>query len=145
MPNFAAVTAPLLRMSMKWVWSERCQEAFAHVKATLSSPPVLRAPDFQRPFLLAVDACDVGVGAVLLQVWQDSYGRPVAYFSKKLNKHQQAYSTIEKEALALAVRRLWYTPTTILWLLCQCYGVSLESSSTTITLRPSILQARTML
>lgn len=88
---------------MKWIWSERCQEELAQVKAVLSSPPVLRAPDFQRPFLLAVDACDVGVGAVLLQAGQDGYERPVAYFSRKLNKHQQAYSTVRKEALALVL------------------------------------------
>lgn len=88
---------------MKWVWSERCQEALAHVKAMLFSPPARRAPDFQLPFLLAVDACDVGVGAVLLQAAQDGCERPVAYFSKKLNKLQQAYSAIEKETLALVL------------------------------------------
>lgn len=57
---------------MKWVWSERCQEALAHVKAMLSSPPACRAPDFQLPFLLAVHACDVGVGAVVRGQWPAS-------------------------------------------------------------------------
>lgn len=105
-PNFAAVTAPLtnlLRKSVKWVWSDKCQEALAQIKAMLSSPPVLRAPDFRLPFQLAVDACDVGVGAVLLQTGEDGFEKPVAYFSKKLNKHQQAYSTIEREALVLVL------------------------------------------
>lgn len=88
---------------MKWVWSDKCQEALAQIKAMLSSPPVLRAPDFHLPLQLAVDACDVGVGAVLLQAGEDDFEKPVAYFSKKLNKHQQAYSTIEKEALALVL------------------------------------------
>lgn len=69
----------------------------------LSSPPVRRAPDFQLPFLLAVDACDVGVRAVLLQSGEDGCERPVAYFSKKFNEHQQAYLAIEKEALALVL------------------------------------------
>lgn len=78
-------------------------EGLAHVKAMLSSPPAHRAPDFQLPFLLTVDACDVRVGAVLLQAVQDGCERPVAYFSKKLNKHQRAYSAIEKEALALVL------------------------------------------
>jgi len=64
---------------------------------------VLLAPEFHRPFKLAIDASDVGVGAVLLQ--EDSAGvdRPVSYFSKKLNRHQRVYSTIEKETLSLVL------------------------------------------
>jgi hypothetical protein len=45
---------------------------------------------------------DIEVGdAVLLQVDDQGFDRPVCYFSKKFNKHQFNYSTIEKEALAL--------------------------------------------
>ncbi len=104
--NFAAITGPLtnlLRKDVRWKWSKECQEALVKVKSILSSAPVLRAPDFQKPFMLAVDACDVGVGAVLLQVDEDGFEKPVAYFSKKLNRHQKAYSTVEKESLALVL------------------------------------------
>lgn len=73
------------------------------VKAILASKPVLVAPDFSVPFKLAVDACDVGVRAVLLQTDVSGIDRPVAYFSKKLNRHQKRYSTIEKETLALVL------------------------------------------
>ena len=105
-PNFAAVTAPLtnlLKKSVKFVWSLECQSALDMVKAILSSEPVLVAPDFSAPFKLAVDACDMGVGAVLMQTDGNGIDRPVAYFSKKLNRHQKRYSTIEKEALALVL------------------------------------------
>lgn len=105
-PNFAAVTAPLpnlLRKGMRYVWTEECQVALDQVKAILSCEPVLTAPDFTAPFKLAVDACDAGVGAVLLQSDASGVDKPVAYFSKKLNVHQKAYSTIEKEALALVL------------------------------------------
>ena len=61
---------------------------------------VLCAPDFDKEFKLAVDASDAGAGAVLLQ---ESDDKIVAYFSKKFNKHQRNYSTIEKEALALVL------------------------------------------
>ncbi len=52
-------------------------------------------------FKLEVDASAVGAGAVLLQEDEDGIDHPVCYFSRKFNKHQVNYSTIEKEALAL--------------------------------------------
>lgn len=105
-PNFATVASPLtdlLRKSEKFVWTDSCTMAFEQLKAILSCEPILTAPSFSLPFKLVIDACDVGVGAVLLQ--EDNLGvdRPVAYFSKKLNPHQRRYSTIEKEALALVL------------------------------------------
>ena len=62
---------------------------------------MLAAPDFQKPFKLAVDASDVGAGGVLLQEDESGVDHPVCYFSKKFSKCQKNYSTIEKECLAL--------------------------------------------
>ena len=67
----------------------------------LVSTPVLSAPNFDHPFKLAVDASDVAVGAVLLQADSDGIDHLVCYFSRKLDKSQRNYSTIEKECLAL--------------------------------------------
>lgn len=102
--NFSEVVVPLtnlLTKGNKFIWSQECSSAFSNVKAILMSEPVLVAPDFKKPFKLAVDASDVGCGAVLLQ--EDSAGveHPVCYFSKKFDKHQKNYSTIEKEALSI--------------------------------------------
>ena len=52
---------------MKFEWLEKCQIAFEKVKAMLMNKPILCAPNFQKPFKLAVDASDIGAGAVLLQ------------------------------------------------------------------------------
>lgn len=62
---------------------------------------MLSAPNFSLPFKLEIDASAVGAGAVLLQ--EDTLGidHPVSYFSRKFNKHQLGYSTVEKETLAL--------------------------------------------
>ncbi|KAJ8023316.1 hypothetical protein HOLleu_35702 [Holothuria leucospilota] len=65
------------------------------------SSPVLIAPDFEKQFKLAVDASDNGIGAVLLQADEHGVDHPVCYYSKKFDKHQKNYSTIEKETLAL--------------------------------------------
>ena len=42
-----------------------------------------------------------GFWQVLLQEDNNGIDHPVSYFSKKFNKHQKNYSTIEKECLAL--------------------------------------------
>ena len=52
-------------------------------------------------FKLAVDASDTGAGSVLMQEDGNGVDHPVSYFSKKFNKYQKNYSTIEKECLSL--------------------------------------------
>ena len=74
---------------------------FDKLKAILRSEPVLLAPNFNKEFKLAVDASDVGAGGVLLQEYDNGVDHPVCYFSKKFNKHQKNYSTVEKECLSL--------------------------------------------
>ena len=91
----------LLKKRSKFKWNDKCQDAFGRLRAILKSPPVLLAPDFDKYLKLAVDARDVGIGAVLLQEDNNGIDHPVCYFSKKFNKHQKNYSTIENECLAL--------------------------------------------
>uniref|UniRef100_A0A669F703 Gypsy retrotransposon integrase-like protein 1 n=1 Tax=Oreochromis niloticus TaxID=8128 RepID=A0A669F703_ORENI len=102
--NFSDVVSPLtdLVSPLKpFIWSPACQVAFESAKALLCSAPVLAAPNFERSFKLEVDASACGAGAVLLQEDGRGVDHPVCYFSKKFNRHQTHYSTIEKEALAL--------------------------------------------
>ena len=99
--GIAELFTNLLKKSTKFKWNDKCQDSFDRLKAILKSAPVLLAPDFDKCFKLAVDASDVGIGAVLLQEDNNGIDHPVCYFSKKFNKHQQNYSTIEKDCLAL--------------------------------------------
>ena len=67
--DFATVAAPLTDLTKssephRVNWTSKCEEAFENLKAALSSSPVLRSPDFGRPFVLQTDASDVGIGAV---------------------------------------------------------------------------------
>ncbi len=48
-------------------WSQPSQCVFDNAKSLLVNAPVLRAPNFERPFLLAVGASAYSAGADLLQ------------------------------------------------------------------------------
>ena len=70
--------------------------AFEKLKVAMVNTPVLALPNFSEPFTLETDACDSGVGAVLMQ-----NNRPIAFFSKSLAASHQHLSIYEKELLAL--------------------------------------------
>lgn len=108
------------------MWDDDAEAAFLDLKSRLASRPILRPPDFSRPFCVAVDASDVAVGACLFQVI-DGIEHPVAFYSKKLNPHQKNYATVEKEALALI-------------LATRTFSVYLDSNTVTVYTDHSPLQ-----
>lgn len=102
--NFSTVVNPLtslLSPTCPFKWNDACQNAFDNVKALLCNAPVLIAPDCEKPFTLEIDASLVGAEAVLIQEDAHRIEHPVCFFSRKFNKHQLNYSTIEKNTLAL--------------------------------------------
>ncbi|CAM4507914.1 unnamed protein product [Lepidochelys olivacea] len=71
-PQYSQIAAPLTDLTKNKQpnavqWTEECQKAFNQLKVTLVSDPVLRAPDFDKPFLVTTHASERGVGAVLMQ------------------------------------------------------------------------------
>ena len=83
------------------MWTEACATAFHKLQELLCSSPVLRSPDFTRPFILQTDASDCGIGAVLSQEDLEGEEHPIAYFSRKFLPREEWYSTVEKECLAI--------------------------------------------
>ena len=57
-------------------------------------------PDFSKEFVLATDASDVAVSAVLQQRVNSALA-PIAYYSRVLTPAEKRYSTYEKECLAI--------------------------------------------
>lgn len=62
----------------------------------MTSAPVLRLPDFERPFCVETDTSDSGIGAVLLQ---DNHR--IAFFSTKLGPRRCIASNYHKELYAI--------------------------------------------
>ena len=69
--------------------------AFETTKAYIESA-VLTTIDSDVPFVVETDASNHAIAATLNQA-----GRPVAFFSRTLNKSEQNHSSIEKEAYAI--------------------------------------------
>ena len=85
------------RQPVKVKWTTECQGAFEALKAKISDAPILKSPDFDKPFILQTDASELGLGAVLLQKGEDGNLNPISYFSRKLLERERHYAVPEKE------------------------------------------------
>lgn len=101
-PSFAEVAKPLTRLTSKspFAWDLGAEAAFGQLKTRLVEAPILRFPDFSKPFTLTTDASKCAIGAVLSQV-HDGNEHPVAYASRQLNTAEQKYGATEQECLAV--------------------------------------------
>jgi hypothetical protein len=97
--DFSTIAAPLHELTKKDVpfrWGPAQDAAFDALIERLTSARLLQLPDFGKTFELECDASGVGIGGLLIQG-----GKPVAYFSEKLNGPTLNYSTYDKEFYVL--------------------------------------------
>ena len=94
--SFEMLASPLHKLT----WREEAEAAFSLLRQALCTEPVLVTPDFSLPFVVHTDTSEVGLGAVLSQV-RAGEEHPVTYISRKLLASERAYSTVEKEVLAI--------------------------------------------
>lgn len=95
-PHYGIIAQPLtalLKKGCQFKWIQETDQAFQNLKHKLVNAPVLVVPDFREPFVLETDACDTGIGAVLMQ-----NGHPVAYLSKHLCPRNQTRRYMKKNA-----------------------------------------------
>jgi hypothetical protein len=93
------ILAPLTSLSgknAKWKWTDECEQAFETIKRSIARETMLTFPDFNKEFHIYTDASDFQLGAVIMQD-----DKPLAFYSRKLNKHQRRYTTGEQELLSI--------------------------------------------
>ena len=103
--NYSKITAPLcklLRKNTKYVWNDEQQICFEKLKECLINAPILKFPDFSKPFIIRTDASYDGLGGVLLQK-DEITGKehPAHYISRTLSKSEKNYGITDLEGLAL--------------------------------------------
>jgi transposase InsO family protein len=108
--NYATIAEPLLFLTRnsehkQFSWSTQCQNAFLHLRQLLIQAPIIAYPRFDQPFILQLDASDVGLSAILAQNLLDADGirreHVIGYASRTLSPIERRYSPTERECLAI--------------------------------------------
>ena len=106
--NYASVASPLTDLLKKdpdggyeiHIQGTVQNTAFESLKKALTIYPIVRLPDFSKPFVLVTDASGYATGAVLAQE-HNGFEHPVHYFSKILLDAQRKKPSYYLEVLAL--------------------------------------------
>ncbi|GJX37423.1 reverse transcriptase domain-containing protein [Tanacetum coccineum] len=101
--DFSNIARPMTHLFIKdakFIFSNKCMQAFNILKNKLTSAHVIIAHDWNLDFELMCDASDYAVGAVLSQ-HIDKFFSTIYYASKTMNDAQEHYTTTEKELLAV--------------------------------------------
>ncbi|CAF4548507.1 unnamed protein product, partial [Rotaria sp. Silwood2] len=91
----------LLKKNIPWKWDRFCDKTFTNIKQSLTSPLILTHYDPDLPLVLAADASNSGVGALIYHRYPDGTEKVIAHASKTLTSTERNYAQIEKEALAI--------------------------------------------
>ncbi|KAL2632608.1 hypothetical protein R1flu_004087 [Riccia fluitans] len=97
--DFSKILKSLMDWTIKGArieWNQKAHSTFQKVKEILASEPVLKLPEFDKPFEVHTDASDYAIGGVLAQ-----NARPIAYESRKLSERESHWPTHEKELYAV--------------------------------------------
>ncbi len=100
-PSHAHILKPLtdqsgLKKRAPSKWTGEMQKAFDKMRLLMAADALAAYGDHNKSFDAYTDASNFQLGAYIVQE-----GRPVVYFSQKLTKSQQSYTTMEKEMLSI--------------------------------------------
>ncbi len=102
-PKYGELTYQLYRMCDEkkrlCTWTPEAMKCFSILQQAFVSAPILAFPDFTKPFIIHTDASDIGISAVLLQMFE--LLRPLAFSGRRLTGTEQRYSASERELLGI--------------------------------------------
>ncbi|CAI5774520.1 Hypothetical predicted protein [Podarcis lilfordi] len=101
-PKFSELAAPLTNLTRKKEpesveGTSAGQQSFDALKNSLTTGPVLIAPNHDLEFTIFTDASNAGIRAMLCQPGEEDNLHPIMYVSKKLLPREKHLSTIEKD------------------------------------------------
>ena len=102
--GYAKIASPLNRLLTKdspFKWTSDCQKAFETLKTALTSTPVLKFPNFNKPFIISCDASGSAIGYILSQFGEDKKEHVIGYGGRALSPAEKNYTVTEQEMLAL--------------------------------------------
>lgn len=94
-PKINEISQPIIKLLKKnqpFIWTNEQQTAYETLKEQLTNQPLLKFPNFDKPFIISTDASHYAIEGNL---------HSLAYYSRGLNIHEIKYSVIEKETLAI--------------------------------------------
>jgi hypothetical protein len=110
--DYLKIARPLLQLThlmSTWHWNKDEQTAFETLCQAMINKPVLRQPNFTKPFFLLTDASAYGVGAILSQEGgsltlkpnQKPKLHPITYYLATFTETECNYNIYERELLAI--------------------------------------------
>lgn len=85
----------ILQHDVQYVYSEECEHALKTFKKALISAPIMKAPDWIKPFDLMCDASDFAIGVVIGQ-WNKKVFHIIYYASMTLIEAQINYTITKR-------------------------------------------------
>ena len=119
--------SPLVKTKLPWGHEQH--QVFDNIKKIISEEVILTYPDFDKEFLIHVDAIDTQLCPVVSQ-----NNKSIAFFSRKLSPTQQKYNIGEREMLSVVKTLLEFRNT----LLGYKIKIFTDQATYSLTTRPNV-------
>ena len=94
----------LTKKDVKFIWNDKCEQAFETLKDRLTHAPVLVLPESGKELVVYTDASHLGLGCVLMQ----EGGSVITYSSRQLKIHEKNYPVHDLELAAVVFAlKIW--------------------------------------